>query len=795
MHERPAAENFLINHRERLRLRELGFMGLFLLFLSSVLTLGILHQIHFGLTDDTERQLKRLGKKMANATADELRQMHNQLADWCKQAGSDLDEAQKRKREVIRKPDQGPPKTPRALQYPSLANVFWTDDDGQQVVKWSATSLMTPLIDISGQDIYQHSKSIYLEGTDHTAPFYFTSVQPPNKFDYLATLTMKTLDCNAHLKETPITAGAAFLTAKPLSLIDPILPYGFGFALVNDRGLVLFHSDKRRNLRENFEQETDGNRQLQAAIFSHGAPYSMQLKYMGKDYRARVFPIPGVSQAPWSLIVFRDLDSVRTVNLQALTMSVILLLGILGGPILLGVFWGMLRHPGFAPEWLWPHRRRLPAYRSLIYMYGLLTIVFLAMAFGARSQQSVAACAALPYAVLVVTVWAFRRSSAGQPAGANRTRLPSANAGGMGILALLTVLVLKCGSPRAVPALLGWVVLAAAPVMTKTPHSLTGRFRKWYTEGLGAWRDSGQSEPKWLNTQNCYQISALMALLLLGVLLPMALFRASAVVERRLAIKQAQVHLAAAITQRRSDFQEEAEDRCSYYALSTDPLCQRDPDGMEPNGTSFLQRTVFDTVEWGIDGSFKPEVNSLSGTHEFYGGFFSRLFYLLHQDYNDASAEMLGVIRNSADREKAGVSDRTWDEDESEITLRLHGLRPWPQDAQQQKDLKIISQVETAPLPTGRTGTLVAVLVMLAIGALFLALARKVFLFHVLPLKITGVRQVYEFLRQGRNVLVLLPPVSDWQLDMPKGTLDLTLLAKDGRLPEVGSLTVCRRTI
>jgi hypothetical protein len=57
---------------------------------------------------------------------------------------------------------------------------------------------------------------------------------------------------------------------------------------------------------------------------------------MGRDYRARVVPIPDVAQAPWSLIVYRDLSIVRTDNLQATAMASTLFLWFLSGRAAIG---------------------------------------------------------------------------------------------------------------------------------------------------------------------------------------------------------------------------------------------------------------------------------------------------------------------------------------------------------------------------------------------------------------------------------------------------------------------------
>ena len=166
--------------------------------------------------------------------------------------------------------------------------------------------------------------------TQQGPPLRFDSVLPPNRLEYLVALAMNTTDCNPELANSgirgDISGGQAFLTAQPFSLIDPVLPFGYGFALVEHTGVVLFHVDKTRNLRENFLQESDWNKELSAAAFGHSTQGALHIKYLGKDYRARVVPISGLSQAPWSLIVYRDLTSVRTLDLQSMTMASTLLL-------------------------------------------------------------------------------------------------------------------------------------------------------------------------------------------------------------------------------------------------------------------------------------------------------------------------------------------------------------------------------------------------------------------------------------------------------------------------------------
>ena len=81
----PILKLFLMNNRERLRLRELGFLGLFLILLSGIFTLAGLQAAYFHSNDDnTEGQLKQLSENLAADIHLELQLMRKQLLELCK---------------------------------------------------------------------------------------------------------------------------------------------------------------------------------------------------------------------------------------------------------------------------------------------------------------------------------------------------------------------------------------------------------------------------------------------------------------------------------------------------------------------------------------------------------------------------------------------------------------------------------------------------------------------------------------------------------------------------------------
>jgi hypothetical protein len=61
-------------------------------------------------------------------------------------------------------------------------NAFWTDDDGQQLVKWSPGDYVTPFIDVSGMRAFTEPKTSYLDPAAGSAA---ASIQRCPRLEYL----------------------------------------------------------------------------------------------------------------------------------------------------------------------------------------------------------------------------------------------------------------------------------------------------------------------------------------------------------------------------------------------------------------------------------------------------------------------------------------------------------------------------------------------------------------------------------------------------------------------------------
>ena len=107
------------------------------------------------------------------------------------------------------------------------------------------------------------------------------------------------------------------IQAMPLCLVDPVMPPGFGFALIDHKGTVQFHSSSKRNLCENFFQEASPRQNLEAFAKS-AIPSYTDLEYRAKNIRAYITPFSGT---PWTLVVFSDKSIPYRLGIEAITFT------------------------------------------------------------------------------------------------------------------------------------------------------------------------------------------------------------------------------------------------------------------------------------------------------------------------------------------------------------------------------------------------------------------------------------------------------------------------------------------
>jgi hypothetical protein len=186
-----------------------------------------------------------------------------------------------------------------------------------------------------------------------------------------------------------------------ISVVNPILPPEYGFAIVDPSGLVLFHSQSERDGIENFFHASEDNHTLLELVSSRRSD-SATLYYLGVKHRAYITPMSNIANCPWTLITFRDLTLLQAQAVERMTLFAFLSILYL---VLIVVIAQAARLPDYPPRWLWPSRVRVGRYRHLSVVLALIVYAYYQLTFVASGPSILAAAVLVPAgAIMLVTL-------------------------------------------------------------------------------------------------------------------------------------------------------------------------------------------------------------------------------------------------------------------------------------------------------------------------------------------------------------------------------------------------------
>jgi preprotein translocase subunit YajC len=102
------------------------------------------------------------------------------------------------------------------------------------------------------------------------------------------------------------------------SLVNTVLPAGYGYCLFDESGNTLIHSDTLKSLRENFLDETGNLPWITGSIKARQRIESGSVPFYGTNYTLHIQPL---KQHPLFLAVFYNNDYLEPMNLRILTFS------------------------------------------------------------------------------------------------------------------------------------------------------------------------------------------------------------------------------------------------------------------------------------------------------------------------------------------------------------------------------------------------------------------------------------------------------------------------------------------
>jgi hypothetical protein len=421
---------------ERLKRPHVFFLISSSLFVTGILTALVLNGAYMSrLDEDAHRQLDSLAERIDNNVRIELARaltLMNRLEDPDSCARDLLAKATPKEWTKMRILEE--PSLFRSVGvYPYFDNIFWADQNGDQLFKMTVHREATPQTSVadtayfravrSGQrlkSLADYPRAGWPEGKSDppeydqaaiTTKFRLETLYSPNTGDYFVVLAKPSL--HERLPQSVSGAIAEVLVTKFISLQEPVLPAGFGYAVVDHDGLVQFHSSEGRNQIEDFFKESRENPVIQAMVAAGTSGFA-DAEYNGRQQLMRVSPLPYLADPGLTLIVFRDTNYFRMVN-----MACILTFGLLG-TILGTPAFGLLalciaRRGSYPLERLWPDGGRRASYNGIV-----VAAVCAAAAFAIRYPEmqiddalwSVLALSAATLLLAVVSCARPRRSEA-----------------------------------------------------------------------------------------------------------------------------------------------------------------------------------------------------------------------------------------------------------------------------------------------------------------------------------------------------------------------------------------------
>ncbi|HSS51056.1 MAG TPA: cache domain-containing protein, partial [Thermoanaerobaculia bacterium] len=360
----PFVKLSLLGERQRVRVFDVLLLSVCSLLGIAVLTLLLCDVAAYeSLRGTSEVQLHRLADEIEDHLRKEIAQGYWQLTE--------LEATLNEKRAQIDPKGEGQANILEKVpfkEYPFADTFMALDDSGMQRIKWATGIVVPPRISVDVRNYFKWSKQ------GETWQFSDPIGRSVGPFVLQSTVGL-TDGTREGVIAKPARPGSAYsvvaLSLPMISVIDPVLPPRFEFAVIDDEGQVLFHSDRQRNLTENFFAETDQDRRLQAAVFAR-RPETLSIRYWGEDYLARVAPVQGM---PWTVVALRDQRLLRAVNVDWITAAA-LFVGIYLGTIALGLTLFTIARPAYRAPWLWPDPAHASDYVQLAAGLGILSAAF-----------------------------------------------------------------------------------------------------------------------------------------------------------------------------------------------------------------------------------------------------------------------------------------------------------------------------------------------------------------------------------------------------------------------------------
>lgn len=391
----PILKVRFLGPREELRHIDVIILAFSVLVCSALATFALgYYAMHESIADNTENQLDSLSVQIRNHLHEELARLDRTLVILTDHRKSDSTKAALRGSllsdsalvAAIRDGDSLGRLTP-------FEQGFWVKGTGQQSAKWNIRETPTALVSVKSRTYYRLATQDMVLPSGRAS----TWLLPGYSVESIRSLTTGRESAVLARRMRPLSADTlAGIEARLQSVIGPVIPPNFGFAVVNRGGDVQFHSDHVRNLRENFFRELEASAALREAVEARQSTVA-RTEYRTVPSVLHVAPIDGT---PWSLITFVDARPSRMWLVSTLTTAIGLYAAYVIVMMLFGWSTRWLHDPARPGEprrlWFWPQNEHGRRYRDIARALAVAVVVSVAVIFMSGSVIALLFSMAVP---------------------------------------------------------------------------------------------------------------------------------------------------------------------------------------------------------------------------------------------------------------------------------------------------------------------------------------------------------------------------------------------------------------
>lgn len=376
----PFLKLVYMSPKERLHTRHLFYLLLSITTATACATLIALNLAHkLTSANSAEMEIQRLAVRLNINFTDELRNGLDTLRDLSSDPGllsitsatSPCDEPvqkiQWNEAQFLQKHKDLASK----LKTPFFRYFFIADEKGCQRLKLTVNPESTPAVNVSREPYFHpivDKEFSHLTGRAGSDPPYDFRMEPvfsSNTGEFLVVLAEPFVNDKLRVRA---------LAIRPESLVNPVLPTGYGFAIIDNSGRVLFDSVSARNLTEDFTKESRADPAL-LAMLDQGTTGTVDTLYLGSLKKMFATPVSGLSDPRLTLIVYKDSAYFATLNTASMVV-VVVLLSIYALPFWIVVVVHFFRRSDYPLKGMWPDCDFRQAYFRIFVANGFLSAVF-----------------------------------------------------------------------------------------------------------------------------------------------------------------------------------------------------------------------------------------------------------------------------------------------------------------------------------------------------------------------------------------------------------------------------------